>query len=98
VNTPAYWDGKKWVVQSFAPLTEGQLQRIGKWLLKVQHQRRLGLSPGPTRDDLDASVTALRLGRIMCGLSPDYKDTSGQQFAAFKSTEGTGKIISLGAQ
>jgi hypothetical protein len=97
MNTPAYWDGERWVVQSTSALTQSQLRRIGAWLLQVQAQRRLGFSPGPVRDELDTTIAALRAGRIVCGLSPEYKDATGQQFAPFAATVGTGKIISLGS-
>lgn len=98
MNTPAYWNGSRWLVHSVTPLTRSQLRRIAAWLLKVQAQRRLGLKPGPVRDELDLTVRALREGRIECGLVPNYADGSGAGRIAFQSTEGTGKIITLGAQ
>lgn len=92
-QTPAYWDGARWIVHSRAPLTQGQLGRIAEWLLPVQRQRRLGLAAGPVRDDLDESVKALVGKRIVCGLAPEYKGFDGQQYAPFAATAGTGKIM-----
>lgn len=92
-STPAHWDGSRWVVTSQSALTADQLRRIAKWLLPVQRQRRLGLSAGPVRDDLDAAIGALEAGKIVCGLAPDR---SGERLA-FAATERTGKIITLGA-
>lgn len=92
-STPAHWDGSRWVVTSQSALTADQLRRIAEWLLPVQRQRRLGLSAGPVRDDLDAAIAALEAGKIVCGLAPDR---SGERLA-FAATERTGKIITLGA-
>lgn len=92
-STPAHWDGSRWVVTSQSALTADQLRRIAEWLLPVQRQRRLGLSAGPVRDDLDAAIAALEAGRIVCGLAPDR---SGER-VPFSATVGAGRIISLGA-
>jgi len=93
MQTPAYWDGERWIVQSVAALTRAQLQRIARWLVHVQRQRRLELIPGPRRDELDLTIRALREGKIVCGLRPEYAGLDGQQYQAFKATEGSGRII-----
>lgn len=95
--TPAYWDGARWIVSSSSPLTPNQLRRIGAWLRRVQVQRRVGLAPGAVRDECDLTIRALDEGRIECALTPEYAGADGQQFAMFRATAGTGKIISLGA-
>ncbi len=88
MQTPAYWDGTQWIVQSQTMLTGRQLRRIAKWLLPVQRQRLVGLSPGPKRDECLQTIKALEAGKIVCGV------TGGD---IFKATVGTGRIISLGA-
>lgn len=85
---PAEWDGKRWLVYSESVLPASMLRATATYLLRVQSQRRLGLSPGPLRDELDETVKALREGRIVSA-------TRGGD--VFKATAGTGKIISLGA-
>jgi lauroyl/myristoyl acyltransferase len=89
MQTPAYWDGTQWIVQSHAALSQSQLNRVARWLVNVQRQRRLETIPGAKRDELDKTIRALRAGKIVCGL------TGGD---VFKATVGTGKIISLGAR
>ena len=89
MQTPAYWDGTQWIVQSQAALSQSQLNRVARWLVNVQRQRRLETIPGPKRDELDKTIRALREGKIVCGVT-------GGDF--FKATTGTGKIISLGAR
>lgn len=93
-NTPAFWDGGRWVVHSTFPLTAEQLGRVGAWLRRVQMQRRLGLPPGDRRDELDRTVRALDEGRIVCGLVPQ---SDGQTYTAYRATEGTGRVYSMGA-
>lgn len=93
MQTPAYWDGRRWIVQSISPLSSGQLRRVGTFLLKVQKQRRVGLAPGPKRDECDETIRALEAGRIVCGLQPEYSGPDGQQYAPFAATAGTGKIF-----
>lgn len=96
-NIPTYWDGERWIVNSVSPLSPSQLQRISLWIIKVQSQRRIGLIAGQRRDDLDVSIKALKTGKIICGLSPQYSGPDGREFIPFKATESTGKIISLGS-
>jgi hypothetical protein len=65
-------------------------------MLKVQAGRRLGLVAGDTRDDLDASVKALHAGKVQQWAAGPQMDGSGE-IEVFRATEGTGKIISMGA-
>lgn len=92
VSTPSWWDGEQWVVGSTFALTRRQLLRIAKWLLEVQRQRRLGMPPSDRRDDLDRAIRALVDGKIVCGLAD-----RGAGVVPFQSTQGTGKIITMGA-
>ena len=52
--------------------------------------------PGDTRDDLDASVKALREGKVQQWAAGPQMDGSGE-IEVFRSSAGTGKIISMGA-
>ena len=72
------------------------IQRCVDFMLKVQAGRRLGLMPGDTRDDLDASVKALREGKVQQWAAGPSMDGSGE-IEVFRSSAGTGKIISMGA-
>lgn len=92
-QTPAYWDGARWVVHSQSALSRAQLSRIARWLVNVQRQRRLELRPGPKRDELDLTIRALRAGRIVCGLTPEHSGPQGQGYVPFAARHGTGKII-----
>jgi hypothetical protein len=65
-------------------------------MLKVQAGRRLGLGAGDTRDDLDASVKALHEGKVQQWAAGPQMDGSGE-IEVFRATQGTGKIITLGA-
>lgn len=87
---PAVWkrDEGRWIVTSPFALMPHQLRAIRDYLLPVQRQRRASLFPGDVRDDLDLAIVALERGRIACGF------TGGD---VFKSTRGTGKIITMGA-
>jgi hypothetical protein len=71
------------------------VQRCVEFMLRVQSARRVGLGPGDTRDDLDASVVALREGRVRQWAAGPQMDGSGE-IEVFRATQGTGKIISLG--
>lgn len=93
METPAYWDGTRWIVQSRSALSRAQLSRVARYLINVQRQRRLELRPGPKRDELDRTIRALREGRIVCGVTPEYTGADGQGYTPFAATEGTGKII-----
>jgi hypothetical protein len=66
-------------------------------MLKIQAGRRLGLMPGDTRDDLDASVTALREGKVKQWAAGPQMDGSGD-IAVYSANQGTGKVITLGAR
>lgn len=86
-----------WLLRTETPLAERQVQSIRDWMLKIQVGRRIGLNPGDTRDDLDASVTALREGRIKQWAAGPNMDGRGE-IAVFRSERGTGKtIIDMGA-
>jgi hypothetical protein len=61
-------------------------------MLKIQAARRLGLMPGDTRDDLDASVKALNEGKVQQWAAGPSMDGSGE-ISVYRATEGTGKII-----
>jgi len=61
-------------------------------MLKVQAARRLGLNPGDTRDDLDASVKALNEGRVRQWAAGPQMDGSGD-IEVFRATQGSGKVI-----
>jgi hypothetical protein len=67
-----------------------------QFMLKIQAARRTGLTPGDTRDDLDASVKALNEGKVKQWAAGPQMDGSGE-IEVFRATQGTGKIITLGA-
>lgn len=92
-QTPAYWDGTRWIVHSHSPLSRGQLSRVARYLINVQRQRRLEMRPGAKRDELDATIRALRDGRIVCGVTPEYSGPDGRGYTPFAASAGTGKII-----
>ncbi len=52
-----------WLLRTETPLPAWAVKRCVDFMLKIQAARRLGLNPGDRRDDLDASVTALRENR-----------------------------------
>lgn len=86
-----------WLLRTETPLGDRQVQAIRDWMLKVQAGRRIGLMPGDIRDDLDASVVALREGRIRQWAAGPNMDGRGE-IAVFAANRGTGKtIIDLGA-
>ena len=88
---------KCWLLRTETPLAERQVQSIRDWMLKIQAGRRIGLNPGDIRDDLDASVTALREGRIKQWAAGPGMDGRGE-IAVFRSERGTGKtIVDMGA-
>jgi hypothetical protein len=66
-------------------------------MLKIQDGRRAGLMPGDIRDDLDASVVALREGRIQQWAAGPGMDGRGE-ITVFGATTGTGKtFMDMGA-
>jgi len=81
------WTGQRWHCKAEIALRSWELARICDYMIGVQAQRRLGLPPGELRDDLDRSVLALRARRVDSVVTGED---------VFKSTEATGKIISLG--
>jgi len=84
-----------WLLRTESPLPGWAVQRCVEFMLRVQSARRVGLGPGDTRDDLDASVVALREGRVRQWAAGPQMDGSGE-IEVFRATQGTGKIISLG--
>lgn len=89
-------DGGTWLLRAETPLPAWAVKRCVEFMLKVQAARRLGLMPGDTRDDLDASVTALRAGKVKQWAAGAQMDGSGE-IEVYRATEGTGKVITLGA-
>jgi hypothetical protein len=85
-----------WFLRAESPLPGWAVKRCAEFMLKIQTARRIGLMPGDTRDDLDASVKALHEGRIEQWAAGPQMDGSGE-IEVFRATQGTGKIISLGA-
>ena len=86
---------KCWYLRTETPVPEWAVKRCIDFMLKVQAARRLGLMPGDTRDDLDASVKALQENRVWQWAAGAQMDGSGE-IEVFRATQGTGKIISLG--
>lgn len=84
-----------WLLRTETPLPAWAERKCIEFLLKVQEQRRVGLGPGDQRDDLDASVAALREGKVRQWAAGAQMDGRGE-IEVFRATEGTGKIISLG--
>ena len=84
-----------WLLRTESPLPEWAVKGAVAFLLKTQAARRLALKPGDMRDDLDASVQALREGRVRQWAAGPQMDGSGE-IEVFRSTQGTGKIISIG--
>jgi hypothetical protein len=76
-------------------MPEWAVKKCIEFMLKVQAARRLGLMPGDTRDDLDASVKALNEGKVQQWAAGSQMDGSGE-IEVFRTTQGTGKIITLG--
>jgi hypothetical protein len=84
-----------WFLRTESPIPAWAVKRCTEFMLKVQAARRLALGPGDTRDDLDASVKALKEGRVEQWAAGPQMDGSGE-IEVFRATQGTGKIISLG--
>lgn len=84
-----------WLLRVEHPIPEWAAKRCSEFMLKVQKARRIGLAPGDVRDDLDRSVKALQDGKVTQWAAGAQMDGSGE-IEVFRSTEGTGKIISLG--
>jgi len=84
-----------WFLRTESPMPVWAVKRCTEFMLKVQAARRLALGPGDTRDDLDASVKALKEGRVEQWAAGPQMDGSGE-IEVFRATQGTGKIISLG--
>ncbi len=60
-----------WLLRTETPMPEWAVKKCIEFMLKVQAARRLGLMPGDTRDDLDASVKALNEGKhTLLGVPP----------------------------
>lgn len=81
-----------WLLRTESPLPSRHVVACRDFLLKVQAARRLGLPPGDTRDDLDASVKALHENRIKQWAAGQQMDGSGE-IEVFRAAQGTGKII-----
>lgn len=82
-------DMKAWLCRAETALRQWELVRICNYMLGVQAQRRLGIAAGDVRDDIDASITALRQRKVLMAVTGEDP---------FKSTEARGsRIISLGA-
>jgi hypothetical protein len=85
-----------WLLRTETPVPQWVVQKCAEFTLKTQMARRIGLMPGDTRDDLDASIKALQEGLIKQWAAGPQMDGSGE-IEVFRATKGTGKIISLGA-
>ena len=85
-----------WLLRTETPVPQWVVDKCVDFMLKVQAARRLGLMPGDTRDDLDASVKALKEGKVQQWAAGSQMDGSGD-IEVFRATKGTGKIITLGA-
>ena len=88
-------DGGTWLLRTETPVPQWVVQKCIDFMLKVQAARRLGLMPGDTRDDLDASIKALHAGKVKQWAAGPQMDGSGE-IEVFRTTQGTGKIITLG--
>lgn len=84
-----------WLLRTETPMPAWAERRCVEFLLRVQEQRRVGLGPGDQRDDLDASVEALKAGRVRQWAAGSDMDGRGE-IEVYRATQGTGKIISLG--
>jgi len=82
----------RWLLRVESPVSERVVQKCVEFMLRVQAARRLGLLPGDTRDDLDASVKALNEGKVQQWAAGPQMDGSGE-IEVFRATQGTGKII-----
>lgn len=85
-----------WLLRTETPVPQWVVDKCVDFMLKVQAARRLGLMPGDTRDDLDASVKALKEGKVQQWAAGSQMDGSGE-IEVFRATKSTGKIISIGA-
>ena len=82
----------EWLLRVESPVPEWAVKRCVDFMLKIQAGRRLGLMPGDTRDDLDASVKALNAGKVKQWAAGPQMDGSGE-IEVFRATTGTGKVI-----
>jgi hypothetical protein len=82
----------EWLLRVESPVPEWAVKRCADFMLKIQAGRRLGLMPGDTRDDLDASVKALNAGKVKQWAAGPQMDGSGE-IEVFRATTGTGKVI-----
>jgi hypothetical protein len=86
-----------WLLRTETPLSERHVDACRDFMLKIQAGRRIGLIPGDIRDDLDASVRALRENRIKQWAAGPSMDGRGE-ITVFGATQGTGKtIMDMGA-
>lgn len=90
------FEGGTWFLRTETTVPQWVVQKCIAFMLKVQAARRLGLMPGDTRDDLDASIKALHAGNVKQWVAGPQMDGSGE-IEVFRATKGTGKIITLGA-
>jgi hypothetical protein len=82
----------EWLLRVESPVPEWAVKRCVDFMLKIQAGRRLGLMPGDTRDDLDASVKALNEGKVKQWAAGPSMDGSGD-IEVFRATKGSGKVI-----
>ena len=71
-GTPCWWEPRidSWVINLPAGIPGFNRDRICRFLLTTQEQRRRGLISGDIRDDLDKSIAALRKGKLVRAASP----------------------------
>lgn len=80
----------RWLIDSAAVLTPGQIDACRLHTLRVQVQRHAHMAQGDKRETVGKSVLALQQGRIFRRPIPK---TLEREATVFASTSGAGKII-----
>lgn len=87
---PVHYDvvNDRWIADISEPLSQFQLKVVAQRVFKINKERWTGLPPGDKKEFIGKALKALQEGRI------EQRFASKKQgVEAFKSTEGTGKII-----
>lgn len=92
-NYRLHWDTDLgWLLDVDVTLTRQQLARVCNWAIKHQIQRWNSLPLGPKKDELALAIQQLKQYKIQQIII----ETKGGENLLFKSTQGTGKIFSVG--